>query len=57
VKQIIDNGCNLDIKNPTAKEGLEHLPPHELVEGIVAKERRILQIMGEIKTMLAEGVK
>ena len=111
-KQIIDNGCNLDIKNPAAalcltncrrarrsgfrlrarsndeaywyentarrsdaardrkprvwsrairqterKEDLEHLPPEKLVESIVEKEKRILEIMGEIKALLAEGPK
>ena len=56
-KQIIENGCNLDIKNPTAKEDLEHLPPEKLVESIVEKEKRILEIMGEIKALLAEGPK
>ena len=44
---------NLDIKNPNAAEALEHLPPEQLVEGIVAKERRILEIMDEIKQVLA----
>jgi type I restriction enzyme M protein len=56
-KKIVDNGCNLDIKNPNAKDDLEHLPPQKLVESIVAKERKILEIMGEIKEMLARGVK
>jgi type I restriction enzyme M protein len=56
-KQILDNGCNLDIKNPHAKEDLEHLPPETLVAGIVEKEKRILEIMGEISALLAEGPK
>lgn len=56
-KAILDNNCNLDIKNPSAKEDLEHLPPEKLVESIVEKEKRILDIMGEIKQLLAEGVK
>ncbi len=56
-KRILDNGCNLDIKNPSAKEDLEHLPPEKLVESIVAKEQKILSIMDEIKALLAAGVK
>ncbi len=40
------NNCDLDIKNPSAKEDLEHLLPEKLVEDIAAKERRILEIMG-----------
>jgi type I restriction enzyme M protein len=48
---------NLDIKNPNAAEALEHLPPEQLVEGIVEKERRILEIMDEIKQVLARAGK
>jgi type I restriction enzyme M protein len=44
---------NLDIKNPSAAEALEHLPPEQLVEDILAKERRIIEIMGEINNVLA----
>jgi type I restriction enzyme M protein len=56
-KKILDNGCNLDIKNPTAKDDLEHQPPEKLVESLVAKEQKILDIMSQIKAMLAQGVK
>ena len=44
---------NLDIKNPNAEEALEHLPPEQLVESILTKEKRIIEIMGEIKKVLA----
>jgi type I restriction enzyme M protein len=44
---------NLDIKNPNAEEALEHLPPEQLVESILTKEKRIIDIMGEIKKVLA----
>ncbi len=44
---------NLDIKNPSAAEALEHLPPEQLVADILTKERRIIEIMGEIKKVLA----
>jgi len=54
---LLKNNCNLDRKNPAAKEDLEHLPPEKLVEGIVEKETRILAIMGEINSLLAAGVK
>ena len=46
---------NLDIKNPSAAEDLEHLPPAKLVEDILAKEKRIIDIMGEIKAVLGSG--
>lgn len=48
---------NLDIKNPNEEEALEHLPPDKLADDIIAKETRILEIMGEIKQLLAKGVK
>jgi len=59
VVRLDDDGnlvsVNLDIKNPNAAEALEHKPPEELVESILAKERRIVEIMGEIKAILRKG--
>jgi type I restriction enzyme M protein len=58
---IVTNGggdvvsVNLDIKNPSRKEDLEHLPPAELAESILAKEKQIAAIMEEIKSLLAKG--
>ena len=55
---IVTNGggdvvsVNLDIKNPNRKEDLEHLPPNELAESILAKEKQIAAIMEEIKGLL-----
>lgn len=43
---------NLDSKNPNSKESLEHLPPHELVENILAKEKQITELMGEVMNLL-----
>jgi len=51
-EQIIENNYNLDRKNPNAALDLEHLPPEVLVESIMEKEHRILEIMGEIRQML-----
>lgn len=45
--------CNLDVKNPHGAEALEHLPPEQLADDILAKERRIIEIMEEIKAELA----
>ncbi len=53
-KDVLANACNLDLKNPRAAQELEHLPPEQLVESILEKERRIIEIMGEIKKILAE---
>jgi len=46
---------NLDIKNPSAKQDLEHLPPEELVESILQKEKRIAELMAEIRQSLSQA--
>jgi type I restriction enzyme M protein len=51
-KAIKNNGYNLDIKNPNATEDLEHLPPEQLLEDILKKEQRILEILNELKAEL-----
>jgi type I restriction enzyme M protein len=50
--KIIENNCNLDIKNPNAKDDFEHLPPEQLADDILQKELRIAEIMKEIKELL-----
>ncbi len=49
---LLAGGCNLDRKNPNVASDLEHLPPEQLVESILEKERKIIKILGEIKTIL-----
>jgi type I restriction enzyme M protein len=44
--------CNLDVKNPNAAESLEHLPPEQLAADILDKERRIIELMEEIRAEL-----
>jgi type I restriction enzyme M protein len=53
--QIAADGYNLDRKNPNAAVDFAHLPPEQLVEDILAKERRILALMEEIRLTLAVG--
>jgi type I restriction enzyme M protein len=43
---------NLDLKNPNAAVDFEHLPPMQLVDDIIGKEREILEILVEIKVSL-----
>lgn len=45
---------NLDVKNPSRAADLEHLPPAELAESIAAKEKQILGLMNEIKSLLKD---
>ncbi|GAC1404252.1 MAG: hypothetical protein NVSMB49_22590 [Ktedonobacteraceae bacterium] len=52
VETLLANDCNLDIKNPNSKKDFEHLPPEQLVESIMQKERRVLEILGEIEQVL-----
>ena len=49
---ILANNCNLDIKNPNAKQDFEHLLPEQLADDILQKELRIAEIMREIKEFL-----
>jgi type I restriction enzyme M protein len=51
-RRIAENNYNLDIKNPNAPQDLGHLPPEVLVDRIVRKEQRIVEIMEELKAAL-----
>jgi type I restriction enzyme M protein len=52
--ELLANGCNLDRKNPRAKEDITHLPPAQLAADILKKEQRIAEIMGNIQKLLAK---
>jgi len=52
--ELLANGCNLDRKNPRAKEDITHLPPAQLAADILKKEQRIAEIMGSIQKLLAK---
>ncbi len=54
VAELLANGCNLDRKNPHAKEDITHLPPEQLAADILKKEQRIAEIMGNIRNLLAK---
>ncbi len=54
VEELAASDYNLDRKNPHAQKDFEHLPPEQLVESILQKETRIMEIMGEIKKMLGD---
>jgi len=58
IETIIENNFNLDIKNPNAISTEDHRTPQEVVINILDKEKRIIQLIGEIekdinKTLLA----
>lgn len=50
--ELLANGCNLDRKNPRAKEDITHMPPEQLADDILKKEQRIAEIMGNIQKLL-----
>ncbi len=47
--------ANLDIKNPNSLEALEHRPPEELIVDMLEKERRVMEILNEIRTAVTEA--
>jgi len=44
--------ANLDLKNPNGPQYVEHLPPEQLVDDILSKEKRIIEILEEAKEAL-----
>ncbi len=52
VKTDANGNCNLDIKNPKSQDALEHKPPEELVASTMEKEKRIIELMEEVRTGL-----
>lgn len=52
--EIAVAGYNLDRMNPRAREDMTHLPPERLAESILEKERRIAEIMANIKGLLGK---
>jgi len=52
---LLTTGTNLDRKNPRSKEDVAHLPPEQLAANILDKERRIIEIIDRIQSLLMEG--
>jgi type I restriction enzyme M protein len=51
--ELLANGCNLDRRNPRAKEDITHLPPDKLVADILKKEQRITEVIGNVQKLLS----
>ncbi|MBP5974036.1 hypothetical protein HW132_15125 [Brasilonema sp. CT11] len=43
---------NLDRKNPNSQQDFEHLPPEQLLADILEKDKRVAEIMAEIRQLL-----
>lgn len=54
-EEILAAGCNLDLKNPHARNELVQIAPKELVAGIRFHEERILTLLGEIEAIVNEA--
>jgi type I restriction enzyme M protein len=52
--ELLANDCNLDRKNPRAKEDITHLPPAQLASDILKKEQRIAEIVRSISKLLGK---
>ena len=52
VDEIIDRSFDLSAKNPNRKDDYEHRPALELVQSIKAKEERIMDLLGELESIL-----
>jgi type I restriction enzyme M protein len=53
--ELLASDCNLDSKNPSVQENITHLPPEQIVDDILKKERRIVEIMGNIQKLLIKN--
>ncbi|MBI4155722.1 MAG: hypothetical protein HY507_00630 [Candidatus Zambryskibacteria bacterium] len=52
IKQIQERNYNLNFKNPNGKSAAVHKSPEELVGKIEGKERKITEILGEIRKQI-----
>jgi len=55
VAELVASNCNLDRKNPRAREDIAHLPPEQIAASILEKEQRIAEIMGRIQKLLSRS--
>jgi type I restriction enzyme M protein len=51
---VIAKGCNLDLKNPNAKAGLEYADPKELIASMRGHEAEVMRLLGEIEALVNE---
>jgi type I restriction enzyme M protein len=56
VGELLAANCNLDRKNPHAKEDISHLPPAKLAESVREKGLKIASIMSEVISLLDKHV-
>lgn len=52
VAELLAANCNLDRKNPRGQEEIAHQPPEKIVQSILEKERRIVEIAEDLRETL-----
>lgn len=54
--EVTARGYNLDVKNPKAKQKVEHIAPVELVARMRSNEAEVMRMLGEIETLVGKVV-
>ncbi len=54
-QEIAADGYNLDRKNPNRAVDFAHLPPEQLLEDVLEKERKVVQLLEEIQVLLSNS--
>ncbi|MDR2241131.1 MAG: SAM-dependent methyltransferase, partial [Zoogloeaceae bacterium] len=56
-EDVIAKSYNLDVKNPNAKQELEHIAPMELVARMRQHENEVMRLLGEIEALVGKVTK
>lgn len=54
--KVAARAWNLDLKNPNAKQGLEHADPKDLIASMRSHEAEVQKLLGEIEKLVGEVV-
>ncbi len=53
--EVLANNTNLDLKNPHAKNAVEHADPKELIASIRTHEMQVMHLLAEIESLVNEA--
>lgn len=56
VEEVIKQDYNLDIKNPNKTKAKDHRPPGEILNSIISKEKKISELLAEIREQIQKGL-
>jgi len=54
IEEIRERDYDLTARNPNKKQEMVYIEPEELVESILEKERQILEILEELRSVLGD---